>query len=771
MLQGPGRDPPPFSLEATVQRSGPEHGGPQPPPSRLSPSGVKIVWYTQRRLAPVRSSDRSPSHMSTSPAQDGVYRVRIAEEALYWDLNATNQVVLSPLNDASAAQKWNLVVRSGTFAATNISNNLKLSYDIDDRDELSGNGSLIVGSTKSTTWTTREKVGPGSPKFAEISVAYAQQDPEVVGNVLDSLYPNKVVHFSPPRDGAQKQRWLFEYVSDPPVVPGNGGSDQLQVGTNVTEQFVPSGTYSFHNVKYGNVINVPEDADELEAGGPQSLEGNATDKWVVTLSSNKKFTIKNAKSGQFAQKSDDTDGVTVQTESAHVWVIKQVKGMTDTYQLIPIPQVEFSRETKDNSTWWNIKKQKSIGGDEGGQNEIPTPIPNITRPGDKGVKGNTLEITAPKDWSVVVTGVAFQNAINLINLKAAVGPLVDTFNFYNERSQAVVVPLKIQNQTEQAYNASADKGPIALSFTFYGSLNLGKKDPFSLSASSASTLAVSSVDRSVDIRNFPDYRTYYITATEATGNHALVTVQLTNKKDPGNSDQPEKPKPGEVNPGYPETCDEARPDCLDQYLRKYDSVFLVDDSGSMAGQRWTEACNALEFIADEAFQYDADGIGLLFLNSSSRAENLKGQDEMKKILNNVTATGGTPTGARLDAVLGEYIGKLDAAVNTPAYGTIKPLDLIVITDGEPTDEPQPVLEKWAAHLDAKKHHANIVGIQFVQIGDVATATTALIKLTKGKVRSMVDTVPYNGSFTPEKLTRVLLGAVMPSIRAKQNARL
>ncbi|QRV93636.1 phospholipase [Ceratobasidium sp. AG-Ba] len=176
-------------------------------------------------------------------------------------------------------------------------------------------------------------------------------------------------------------------------------------------------------------------------------------------------------------------------------------------------------------------------------------------------------------------------------------------------------------------------------------------------------------------------------------------------------------------------------------------------------------------ISEEALQYDADRIGLLFLNSPLRDENLKGEDELQKILNNVSASGGTPTGARLDAVLGDYIRKLDAAVNTPAYGAIKPLDLIVIADGEPTDDPKPVLEKWAGHLDARKHHPNIVGIQFVQIGDVASATAALIELTKGKVRIMVDTVPYNGNFAPEKLAQVLLGAVMPSIRAKQNARL
>lgn len=57
---------------------------------------------------------------------------------------------------------------------------------------------------------------------------------------------------------------------------------------------------------------------------------------------------------------------------------------------------------------------------------------------------------------------------------------------------------------------------------------------------------------------------------EPTGNRALVTVQLTNKKDPGNDNQPDKPEPGTVIPGYPETCDEMRPDCLDQYLRFVD---------------------------------------------------------------------------------------------------------------------------------------------------------------------------------------------------------
>lgn len=52
------------------------------------------------------------------------------------------------------------------------------------------------------------------------------------------------------------------------------------------------------------------------------------------MSSNKKFTIKNGKNGQFAQKIEDTDGVAVQTEASHEWVIKRVKGQTDAYQCV-----------------------------------------------------------------------------------------------------------------------------------------------------------------------------------------------------------------------------------------------------------------------------------------------------------------------------------------------------------------------------------------------------------------------------------------------------
>lgn len=54
----------------------------------------------------------------------------------------------------------------------------------------------------------------------------------------------------------------------------------------------------------------------------------------------------------------------------------------------------------------------------------------------------------------------------------------------------------------------------------------------------------------------------------------------------------------------------------------YDIVFLVDDSGSMYGNRWGEAGRALAGVARIAAQYDNNGIDVYFLNSPEKASGL-----------------------------------------------------------------------------------------------------------------------------------------------------
>ena len=78
-----------------------------------------------------------------------------------------------------------------------------------------------------------------------------------------------------------------------------------------------------------------------------------------------------------------------------------------------------------------------------------------------------------------------------------------------------------------------------------------------------------------------------------------------------------------------------------------------------------------------------------------------------------------------------------------------------------------------------------MGVQFVQIGDEEEAKEALKMLVMGDngvrcavhsaaldvsdlkllIQSIVDTVPYRGVLTPERLQRILLGGIHPNVRA------
>jgi Mg-chelatase subunit ChlD len=150
-------------------------------------------------------------------------------------------------------------------------------------------------------------------------------------------------------------------------------------------------------------------------------------------------------------------------------------------------------------------------------------------------------------------------------------------------------------------------------------------------------------------------------------------------------------------------------------LRKYDTVFLVDDSGSMYGKRWDTTKEIVAEIAHIAVKYDSDGVDVRFFNAYFKKEERLCLDSSKKVMdlfNKVEVDGETPTAEILDQELNEYIH--DYKDNRHKKG----LNLVVLTDGEPDDgqKVEDVIVKYArklAELDAPTLH---VGIQFVQIG-------------------------------------------------------
>ncbi|KAJ7131667.1 hypothetical protein C8R43DRAFT_1024227 [Mycena crocata] len=219
-----------------------------------------------------------------------------------------------------------------------------------------------------------------------------------------------------------------------------------------------------------------------------------------------------------------------------------------------------------------------------------------------------------------------------------------------------------------------------------------------------------------------------------------------------------------------------------EILRKYDTVILVDDSGSMTlpGSkkgltRWYEAGEALEALAETAQQYDADGIDIYFLNNRKETLNIKSPSEVRALFNKVKPSGATPTGERLDQILKPRIVRLEEAridpdgtpKNKQTGDVIKRVNFIVITDGEATDNPKYPIIDAASRLKAMSNLCMIqLGIQFVQIGNDSRATRALKELDDdlhktGNIRDIVDTTPYSklNPVTADGLIKVLLGGI------------
>ncbi len=207
------------------------------------------------------------------------------------------------------------------------------------------------------------------------------------------------------------------------------------------------------------------------------------------------------------------------------------------------------------------------------------------------------------------------------------------------------------------------------------------------------------------------------------------------------------------------------------FLATFDTIFLIDDSGSMAGRSWRETSQAIATIAPICTAQDKDGIDIYFLNAddSPSYQNITRAAEVQRIFETVRPGGGTFTGAKLNSILKPYLRECEAKKSH--LEAVKPLNIIVITDGVPSDDPESVIVTYAKKLDKIEAPAWQVGIQFFQVGEEAGAAEALQDLDDGihqrgqEFRDIVDTVPWrsqNGGTTglnADGILKVVLGAV------------
>lgn len=222
------------------------------------------------------------------------------------------------------------------------------------------------------------------------------------------------------------------------------------------------------------------------------------------------------------------------------------------------------------------------------------------------------------------------------------------------------------------------------------------------------------------------------------------------------------------------------------FLGSFDTTLLIDDSGSMAGRSWRETSQALSTIAPIVTRHDADGIDIYFLNHKSTDSGapsngiapggyrgIKRAATVTEIFDRVRPQGGTPTGIRVHNILKPYLAKLEKEMGEGKE--VKPLNLIVLTDGVPSDDVESVLISAAKKLDKLEASPFQVGVQFFQVGNEEGAREALEELDDelsnmgGGVRDIVDTVTWTGGrssseggvgLTGDGVLKTVLGSVV-----------
>lgn len=173
-------------------------------------------------------------------------------------------------------------------------------------------------------------------------------------------------------------------------------------------------------------------------------------------------------------------------------------------------------------------------------------------------------------------------------------------------------------------------------------------------------------------------------------------------------------------------------------LESYDTVFLVDDSPSMAGERWDLVKKILDYSTTVATDYDPDGIDVHFLNNkTANRNNIKDPAIAVEVHQNIVLRGSTPILDQLSRHLNSYVDRFKRRkaeeINFKGY------NLIVLTDGEPNreyEDPDEISDvedarKYSAAyrrirktivgvaraLDNAEAERTQVGIQFCQIGN------------------------------------------------------
>ncbi|KIZ02628.1 hypothetical protein MNEG_5332 [Monoraphidium neglectum] len=220
-------------------------------------------------------------------------------------------------------------------------------------------------------------------------------------------------------------------------------------------------------------------------------------------------------------------------------------------------------------------------------------------------------------------------------------------------------------------------------------------------------------------------------------------------------------------------------------LALYDIVLYADDSGSMAfednGERIEDLKLILGRVAEVATLFDDDGILVRFMNSPVEGNGIRSAADASALLSKVTFGGTTPLAASMATrVINPVV------LSMAQRGQLaKPVLVISITDGEPTDTPKDAILSLIRDVKgrlAQAYGPKAVAFQFAQVGRDSRAQAFLGKLDKDPgAGDVIDCTSYFEQEAEEYarkgvtlsveawLLKLMVGAIDPSYDAEDEA--
>jgi Mg-chelatase subunit ChlD len=144
-----------------------------------------------------------------------------------------------------------------------------------------------------------------------------------------------------------------------------------------------------------------------------------------------------------------------------------------------------------------------------------------------------------------------------------------------------------------------------------------------------------------------------------------------------------------------------------------DYILVIDRSGSMGGDKWNDAREAVEFFVGSICDFDPDGITvILFDDGVVKFDNVRDPEYVKRVFNDYGPCGSTDLAKALDAAFQEHFASKRGSST-----------VLVITDGSPNsrEEAEKVIQKAANSITSDEE----LSVSFVQIGNDGGARSFL----------------------------------------------